>query len=71
MERKLNFHTEEEKEQREAVIQESKITGLDLAMQIFPLLEDYFCDAFAKNSKGVLMNLKNGQLFRLTVTEVG
>ncbi len=70
MEEKPNIHTEEEKEQREAVMQESKTTGLDLAMQIFPLLEDYFCGTFAKNSKGVLMKLENGQVFQLTVTEV-
>lgn len=70
MEEKANIYTEEEKGHQETVVQESKTTGLDLAMQIFPLLDDYFCGAFVKNTKGVLMKLENGQLFQLTVTEV-
>ena len=70
MEEKANIYTEEEKRHQETVVQESKTTGLDLAMQIFPLLDDYFCGAFVKNTKGVLMKLENGQLFQLTVTEV-
>lgn len=48
----------------------SNINGLDLAMQIYPLLDDYFCGTFAKNTKGVLMKMENGQIFQLTVTEV-
>lgn len=48
----------------------TKINGLDLAMQIYPLLDDYFCGTFAKNTKGVLMKMENGQVFQLTVTEV-
>ena len=70
MEEKANIYTEEEKEHQETVVQESKTTGLDLAMQIFPLLDDYFCGTFVKNTKGVLMKLENGQVFQLTVTEV-
>lgn len=70
MDLKPNIHTEEEKVELETLVQESKTTGLDLAMQIFPLLDDYFCGAFAKNSKGVLMKLENGQVFQLTVTEL-
>ncbi len=69
MEEKPNIPIEEENEQMEAVAQESKTTGLDLAMQIFPLLNDYFCGVFSKNTKGVLMKLENGQVFQLTVTE--
>lgn len=70
MEEKPNIHTEEENEELEALVKESKTTGLDLAMQIFPLLDDYFCGTFAKNTKGVLIKLENGQLFQLSVTEV-
>lgn len=70
MEGKTNIYTEEENEQQDTVVQESKTTGLDLAMQIFPLLDDYFCGTFVKNTKGVLMKLENGQVFQLTVTEV-
>ena len=46
------------------------IRDRDLAMQIFPLLDDYFCGTFAKNSKGVLMKMENGQIFQLKVEEV-
>ncbi len=69
MEEKPNNPTEEENEHME-VVQESKTTGLDLAMQIFPLLDDYFCGVFSKNTKGVLMKFESGQVFQLTVTEV-
>ena len=48
----------------------TKINGFDLAMQIYLLLDDYFCGTFAKNTKGVLMRMENGQVFQLTVTEV-
>lgn len=67
---KPNIHTEEETELLETVVQNTKINGLDLAMQIYPLLDDYFCGTFAKNTKGVLMKMENGQIFQLTVTEV-
>lgn len=70
MEEKANIYTKEIKEQQETVVQESSTTGLDLAMQVFPLLDDFFCGAFVKNTKGVLMKLENGQLFQLTITEV-
>lgn len=65
---KPNIHTEDEL--LETVVQNTKINGLDLAMQIYPLLDDYFCGTFAKNTKGVLMKMENGQIFQLTVTEV-
>lgn len=70
MENKPNIHTEEEHEQLKIVGQGNKINGLDLAMQIYPLLDDYFCGTFAKNTKGVLMKMENGQMFQLTVTEI-
>ncbi len=70
MDGKPNIHTEEETELLETVVQNTKINGLDLAMQIYPLLDDYFCGTFAKNTKGVLMKMENGQIFQLTVTEV-
>lgn len=70
MEGKSNIHTEEKTELLETVVQNTKINGLDLAMQIYPLLDDYFCGTFAKNTKGVLMRMENGQVFQLTVTEV-
>ncbi|MDE7082484.1 MAG: hypothetical protein K2O89_02115 [Clostridia bacterium] len=69
MEGKPNIDTEEQ-ELLKAVVQSSKINGLDLAMQIYPLLDDYFCGTFAKNTKGILMKMENGQMFQLTVTEV-
>lgn len=70
MEGKPNIHTEEEAELLETAVQNNKINGLDLAMQIYPLLDDFFCGTFAKNTKGVLMKMENGQIFQLTVTEV-
>ena len=70
MEEKPNIQTEDENGLLEAELLEVKTTGLDLGMQIFPLLDDYFCGTFAKNTKGVLMKLENGQVFQLSVTEV-
>ena len=70
MEGKPYIHTEEDKEQFETAMQGTKVNGFDLAMQIYPLLDDYFCGTFAKNTKGVLMRMENGQVFQLTVTEV-
>lgn len=70
MEEKPNIHTEEDNAGFETLVRELKTTGLDLAMQIFPLLDDYFCGTFAKNTKGVLMKMENGQVFQLSVTEV-
>ena len=70
MEEKPNIQTEDENGLLEAELWKVKTTGLDLAMQIFPLLDDYFCGTFAKNTKGVLMKLENGQVFQLSVTEV-
>lgn len=70
MEGKPNIHTEEDNEQFETAMGGTKINGFDLAMQIYPLLDDYFCGTFAKNTKGVLMRMENGQVFQLTVTEV-
>ena len=65
-----NKPTEEETEEMNDAVKEKKILTLDLAMQIFPLLDDYFFGTFAKNSKGILMKMENGQVFQLTVTEV-
>ena len=62
--------TEEEPEEMSDTVREAKILPLDLAMQIYPLLEDYFCGTFAKNSKGILMKMENGQIFQLKVEEV-
>ena len=59
MEGKPNIETEDS----------SKINGLDLAMQIYPLLDDYFCGTFAKNTKGVLMKMENGQIGRASCRE--
>ena len=65
-----NKPTEEETEEMNDAVKEKKILTLDLAMQIFPLLDDYFCGTFAKNSKGVLMKMEIGQIFQLKVEEV-
>lgn len=65
-----NTPTEEKNEELNDAAREGKILSLDLAMQIFPLLNDYFCGTFAKNSKGVLMKMENGQIFQLKVEEV-
>ena len=62
--------TEEEKRQSEKVGQALKTDGNDLAMQIFLLLNDYFCGIFEKNTKGILMRLENGQAFQLSIAEV-
>lgn len=65
-----NTPTEEKNEELNDAAGEGKILSLDLAMQIFPLLNDYFCGTFVKNSKGVLMKMENGQIFQLKVEEV-
>ena len=70
MEKNPNKPTEEENEGMSDAVREEKILPLDLAMQIYPLLDDYFCGTFAKNSKGVLMRMENGQIFQLKVEEV-
>ena len=70
MELNPNKPTEEETEEMSYTVREAKILPLDLAMQIYPLLEDYFCGTFAKNSKGILMKMENGQIFQLKVEEV-
>ena len=70
MELNPNKPTEEETEEMSDTVREAKILPLDLAMQIYPLLEDYFCGTFAKNLKGILMKMENGQIFQLKVEEV-
>jgi len=65
-----NKPTEEETEEMNDAVKEKKILTLDLAMQIFPLLDDYFFGTFAKNSKGILMKMENGQVFQLKVEEI-
>ncbi len=70
MENKHNELTEDEILSRESSAKEAKIDSYELAMEIFPLLKEYFCGTFAKNSKGVLMKMDNGQVFQLTVEEV-
>lgn len=70
MKRVPNDYTEEENEEIDDAVREGKILPLDLAMQIFPLLEDYFFGTFAKNSKGILMKMENGQVFQLKVEEI-
>lgn len=67
---KTNIHTEDEQEQMETVVQGTKINGLDLVMQIYPLLKDFFCGTFLQNTNGILMKMENGQKFQLTVSEV-
>ena len=47
MEGKPNIHTEEDNEQFETAMGGTKINGFDLAMQIYLLLDDYFCGTFA------------------------
>ncbi len=70
MEMNPNKPTEEKSEETSDAVREGKILPLDLAMQMYPLLEDYFCGTFAKNSKGILMKMENGQIFQLKVEEV-
>ncbi len=65
-----NKPAEEKNEEMNDAVREEKILPLDLAMQMFPLLDDYFCGVFAKNSKGILMKMENGQIFQLKVEEV-
>ncbi len=64
MDKEHNQLTNEELQKQE------KINGLDLAMQIQPILPVYFHGEFKANSKGLLMAMPNGQVFQLTVTEV-
>ena len=70
MEEKPTILIDKENRYPKTVVQENKTTGIDLSMQIFPLLNDFFCGTFEKNTQGVLIRLENGQLFQLSVTEV-
>ena len=70
MKRVPNDYTEEENEEIDDAVREGKILPLDLAMQIFPLLDDYFFGTFAKNSKGILMKMENGKVLQLKVEEI-
>lgn len=70
MKRVPNDYTEEENEEMNDAVREEKILPHDLAMQIFPLLDDYFFGTFAKNSNGILMKMENGQVFQLKVEEI-
>ncbi len=70
MEDKSYLHTENLSGQLKYAAPNEIINPLDLAMQIYPLLTDYFNGTFAKNTKGVLMKMGNGQVFQLIVTEV-
>ena len=54
----------------EKATEKEVINGLELAAEIQPLLDDYFCGSFETNAKGVLMKMDNGQVFQLTVSEV-
>ena len=69
MQNEHNASTEEEIIEEESA-KEGRIDPLDLAMQIHPLLDDYFCGTFVRNTKGVLMKMNNGQVFQLKVEEV-
>lgn len=64
-----NSSTKEEIIEKGTNAKDGRIAPLDLAMQIYPLLDDYFCGIFEKNTKGVLMKI-NGQIFQLKVEEV-
>lgn len=70
MEKYHNEFTEEESLKQETGVNEEKINPYDLAAEICPLLEDYFCGSFEKNTKGVVMKMDNGQIFQLTVEVV-
>lgn len=41
-----------------------------LAEEIAVALDDYFTGPIEQNEKSVLINLENGQIFRLTVDEI-
>lgn len=70
MDKEHNASTEEEMIESNTGVKEERIDPLDLAMEIHPLLADYFCGTFVKNTKGVLMKMENGQVFQLKVEEV-
>ena len=46
-----NDYTEEENEEMNDAVREEKILPFDLAMQIFPLLEDYFLAHLQRTQK--------------------
>lgn len=70
MTKKHNASTEEEMIEKGSNKEAEIIDSLDLAMELYPLLDDYFCGTFERNTKGVLMKMENGQVFQLTVEEV-
>lgn len=70
MDNNHNEFTKEEILSTNRCAAEEKTTPLELALLIYPLLVDYFCGIFIKNTKGVLMKMENGQVFQLSFKEV-
>lgn len=52
------------------IMREEKITSHDIATEILPLLKDFFCGEFTAAADTVTMAMKNGQQFKLSVSEV-
>ncbi len=51
-------------------MREERITSHDIATEILPLLNDFFCGEFTATAESISMAMENGQRFQLTVAEV-
>lgn len=47
-----------------------KNSTYDIAIEIISLLNDYFCGNFIQEDNGILMELVDGKVFRLSISEV-
>ncbi len=48
----------------------SNNSSYDIAAEIMPLLDDFFCGNFTHDGDSILMELVDGKVFRLSVSEV-
>ena len=69
MKRKKEF-TKEEVETYLRAMMEKNIDANDLLGEILPLLEEYFIADFELSNDSIILNMMNGQKFKMTVEEI-
>lgn len=59
-----------EKTANQMAAAEKQFDAKSLLEEIEPLLREYFIGGFELNSEAIILNFKNGQIFRLTIEEI-
>jgi hypothetical protein len=59
-----------ERQIRQELFNENKISKLDLLQEIEPLLKDYFIGDISIGKSAITYILQNGQIFNITATEI-